>query len=64
MRAGARIRERGIIYGPTDNISLAGQTVQASSSGEVWAWTLTYAGGSTLNQTFDGPDVSYPRLVQ
>jgi len=64
MAGGAGIIERGIIYGPTDNIKLSGQAAQASSSGEVWAWTLTYAGGSTLNQTFDGPDVSYPRLVQ
>jgi hypothetical protein len=64
MNAGAGIRVRGIIYGPSDNIVLAGQVSQRSTSGEVWAWTLEYAGGSVLDQVYDGPDVSHPLLVQ
>ena len=65
MAGGSGIVVRGILYGPTDNIKLASaNTTQASSSGEVWAWTLNYLGQSTLNQVFSGPDVSFPKLVQ
>ena len=65
MAGGSGVVVRGILYGPTDNIVLASaNTTQASSSGEVWAWTLNYLGQSTLNQVFSGPDVSYPKLVQ
>ncbi len=65
MAGGSGIDERGIIYGPTDNIKLASaNALQASSSGEVWAWTLNYLGNSTLNQTFDGPSIDILKLVQ
>lgn len=65
LAGGSGIDEQGIIYGPTDNIVLSSaNTTQASQSGEVWAWTLTYTGQASLNQTFAGPDVSYPTLVQ
>ena len=62
---GSGIDEVGIIYGPTDNITLSSaNTTQASAAGEIWAWTLTYTGQATLNQVFAGPDVSFPVLVQ
>jgi hypothetical protein len=65
MGGSAGIDERGIIYAPTDNVVIgSANTDQVSSSGELWAWTLKYNGQSSLDQTYDGPDVSYPILVQ
>jgi Flp pilus assembly protein TadG len=63
MAGGAGIDVDGIIFGPTDNIQIAGNSAH-HGAGEIWAWTLTYAGGSILDQYFEGPDVSYPTLVQ
>jgi Putative Flp pilus-assembly TadE/G-like len=53
----------GVIFGPTDQMKIAGNSLH-HGAGEVWAWTLTYVGGSTLSQVYKGPDVSYPVLVQ
>ncbi len=63
MAGGAGIDVDGIIFGPTDKMTIAGNS-DHHGAGEIWAWTLTYVGGSILDQYFQGPDVSYPTLVQ
>jgi len=63
MIAGSDIDVSGIVFGPTDNIKIAGGTGQ-SGAGELWAWTLEYLGGSQLNQWYHGPADGYPLLVE
>jgi hypothetical protein len=63
MQGGAGMSVRGIIYGPTDNMKIAGND-QHHGSGEIWAWTLEYKGNSQLDQLYEGADDGYPLLVE
>jgi Putative Flp pilus-assembly TadE/G-like len=44
----------GVVYAPSDNIQVAGSTDSRGYFGQLVAWTITYSGQSTLNQTFEG----------
>lgn len=44
----------GVIYAPSDNVHVAGQTGTTGQVGQIIAWTVTYTGGATLNQTYPG----------
>jgi len=63
MSAGANLSVRGIIFGPNDNMTIAGQGDQFGT-GEVWAWTLEYKGGSVLTQEYEGSDDGWPLIVE
>jgi hypothetical protein len=51
----------GVIWAPTDNVKIASNfTSQAGTIGEIISWTVTYSGGSELNEEVaqeDGPGI-------
>jgi Putative Flp pilus-assembly TadE/G-like/Carboxypeptidase regulatory-like domain len=49
----------GVLYGPQDDIGLAGSPQQAAA-GQIVAWTLTYSGGTTIYQSYNGLEVDGP----
>jgi hypothetical protein len=63
MQAGAGLDVKGVIFGPTDNMKIAGNGLH-HGAGEIWAWTLEYKGQSTLRQDYEGNDLGYPLLVE
>lgn len=63
MSSGSGLDVRGLIYGPTDKMKIAGNG-DHHGTGEIWAWTLEYLGNSTLDQTYEGSDDGYALLVE
>jgi len=63
MGSGSGIDVHGIIYGPTDNMVIAGNGAH-HGTGEIWAWTLEYLGNSELDQVFEGSDDGFALLVE
>jgi hypothetical protein len=63
MSGGAGIDVRGIIFGPTDNMKIAGND-DHHGAGELWAWTLEYLGNSKLDQVYEGSAEGYPVIVE
>jgi Flp pilus assembly protein TadG len=43
----------GVIYGPSDQMTIKGNSSQVAV-GEIYGWTITYTGGSTLTQAYPG----------
>lgn len=39
----------GVQYAPTDNVSISGGSGSNGFLGQMWAWTVQYTGGSTIN---------------
>jgi hypothetical protein len=39
---------------PTDNVAIAGSSDVKGTVGQIIAWTVTYSGGTTLNQDAAG----------
>lgn len=63
MGSGSGIDVRGLIYGPTDKMKIAGNGAH-HGTGEIWAWTLEYLGNSQLDQVYEGSDDGYALLVE
>jgi hypothetical protein len=63
MSGGSGMDVKGVIFGPTDNMTISGNG-QHHGAGEIWAWTLTYAGNSQLDQIYEGEDEGYPLIVE
>ncbi len=42
----------GVLYGPSDNMNINGGSSQTGVVGQIISWTVTYTGGSVLNQDF------------
>ncbi len=63
MASGAGLDVKGVIFGPTDEMKIAGNG-DHNGAGEIWAWTLDYKGQSTLRQDYEGGDPGYPLLVE
>jgi hypothetical protein len=63
VQAGSGLAWRGVTYAPHDNIEIAGQPGH-DGIGQFVSWTFKFAGGTVVRQTYDGPDVSLPRLVE
>ena len=62
--AGSGLGMRGVVFGPTDDMKIAGNN-QHHGSGEIWAWTIEYLGNSRLDIVFEGTDDSgYPLIVE
>ena len=49
----------GVIYGPSDNMSINGNSSQTGLLGQLISWTATYTGGSTLQQEYPGKAKNY-----
>ena len=45
---------RGVIYAPTEQISIRGNSSTDSIDGQIVGWTLEWSGGSTLNLNYPG----------
>lgn len=63
VSSGGGLDIRGIIYGPTDEMKIAGNGLH-HGTGEIWAWTIEYKGNSTLDQYYEGGDDGWPLLVE
>ena len=60
LSGGSGVYLAGVQYAPSDNVSVAGNTMTGGYVGQVWAWTLQYTGNSQINQEGDqiqGPGV-------
>ena len=44
----------GVVYAPSDNVTVAGNSNPKGYFGQLVAWTITYSGSSTLNQHYPG----------
>jgi hypothetical protein len=63
MNSSSGIDYRGLIYAPFDNVKVAGQPTH-NDIGQLVSWTAQFTGGSTINQSFDGPDSGVPVLLE
>jgi Putative Flp pilus-assembly TadE/G-like len=63
INSGGGLAWSGVTYAPHDNIQLAGQP-NHDGIGQFVSWTFKFAGGTSVTQTYDGPDQSTPRLVE
>jgi len=63
VSAGATINENGVIYGPQDNTTVSGGPA-GSGVGQIVTWTITYTGGTFINETYQGPGILRTRLWQ
>jgi Flp pilus assembly protein TadG len=62
LSGGSALYLAGVQYAPSDNVSIAGNTATGGYVGQVWAWTLVYTGGSTINQ--EGADAGGPGTLR
>ena len=44
----------GVVYGPSDNMTVAGSNNPSGYVGQLVAWTIDYVGNSSLNQYYPG----------
>jgi hypothetical protein len=51
---GGQLDVEGVQYAPTDNFAIAGSSDGNGTVGQIISWTLTYSGGTTLNQEGSG----------
>lgn len=56
LAGGTALYLAGVQYAPSDNSTITGSSDGAGYVGQVWAWTLTYSGGTTINQEGLGTD--------
>ena len=54
LTAGQLIQIAGVLYGPSDNMQITGGSKQEGMLGQLYSWTVTYTGGSTLTQDYPG----------
>jgi hypothetical protein len=63
VQSGSGLAWAGVTYAPRDNVQIAGQPSH-NGIGQLVSWTVTFAGGTAIRQTYDGPDASIPRLLE
>jgi hypothetical protein len=54
LAGSGRLLIGGILYGPSDNMSINGGSAQRGVVGQIISWSVTYTGGSTLDQSYPG----------
>jgi hypothetical protein len=54
IAGGGKLAIGGVLYGPSDNMAINGGSAQAGYVGQIVSWTVTYTGGSVLNQSYPG----------
>ncbi len=62
IAGGGQLGLEGVQYLPTDNVAIAGSSDGKGSVGQIIAWTLTYSGGTTINQ--EGADAGGPGILR
>ena len=50
LAGGGSLAVEGVQYAPTDNVKITGGATGVGQVGQIWAWTLFYAGGTEVNQ--------------
>lgn len=51
LPGGGSIFVFGVQYAPSDNVAINGGSGSSGYLGQIWAWTVTYTGGSNINLT-------------
>jgi hypothetical protein len=54
IAGGGSLALEGVQYMPTDNVEISGGSFGAGEVGQIVAWTLKYAGGTSINQHYPG----------
>ena len=54
MAGGGSLALIGVQYAPTDNVTISGGSIGTGEVGQIIAWTLTYDGGTRINQHYPG----------
>ena len=54
LNGGSSLYLAGVQYAPSDNAALAGGVAAGGYVGQVVSWTVTYSGGTTINQAYPG----------
>jgi len=57
LTGGGNIFLAGVQYAPTDNVVLKGNSGQEAEVGAMWAWTLTFDGGTTYRIRVANPEL-------
>jgi hypothetical protein len=63
VNSGAGLSWSGVTYAPHDNVAIAGQPSH-QGVGQLVSWTFTFNGGTNVTQTYDGPAIGYPYLIE
>lgn len=63
INASAALTWTGVTYAPHDNVFLAGQPGH-NGVGQLVCWTFTFNGGTNVTQTYTGPVVGIPMLIE
>jgi len=56
MAGGGSLAVEGVQYAPTDNVNINGGSSGTGRVGQIISWTLTYTGGTHINQ--EGPSTT------
>ncbi|HEY3523903.1 MAG TPA: pilus assembly protein TadG-related protein [Candidatus Limnocylindrales bacterium] len=62
IAGGGQLDLEGVQYAPTDNVAVAGSSDGRGTVGQIIAWTVSYSGGTTLNQ--EGPGTEGPGTLR
>jgi hypothetical protein len=54
LGGGGLLKVGGVIYAPSDNVSVAGNSSTTGYVGQIIAWTVTYTGHGSLEQSYPG----------
>lgn len=54
LGGGGLLKVGGVIYAPSDNVAVAGNSSTTGYVGQIISWTVTYSGGGTLEQNYPG----------
>jgi hypothetical protein len=54
MAGGGSLGLIGVQYAPTDNVRISGGSSGTGEVGQIISWTLTYEGGTRINQHYPG----------
>jgi len=54
MAGGGKLYLAGVQYAPTDNIKFSGGSTGEGQAGRIVAWTVSYSGGTQMNQQYPG----------
>lgn len=63
VNAGAALAWTGLTYAPNDNVAISGQPTH-DGVGQLVSWTFTFSGGTSVTQTFSGPEDGFPYLIE
>ncbi len=63
VNANGGLAWQGVTYAPHDNVKLAGQPGH-NAVGQLVSWTVKFDGGTTINQTYRGPENGIPYLIE